>query len=232
VLTPGSHNGAACPTMVETSACIDQVCDCDKVHCRFEQHACSSHYAATRLDGAAWAPILDHTNVGVSSAYRQGSTQQGVHEVIGPVGVRGQRVGRRLAEESGVTILHKHHTYTCQAGDTGCEMTHGDAYGTAAGVVDTHRESAVCNDESIRVYHDKDERKHLRPEGAEPGQPQTAWENEGHHCKLVGVTCSCKCHKMFRHAYNPHSLNTNAKTSAAYDYQCGPTTSIVCDTGV
>ena len=34
---------------------------------------------------------------------------------------------------------------------------------------------------------------------------------------------------MFRHAYNPHSLNTNAKTSAAYDYQCGPTTATACN---
>jgi hypothetical protein len=46
----------------------------------------------------------------------------------------------------------------------------------------------------VRVYHHKDERTFSH------GGKQVL---EGHHCKMAGGACSCRCHRMFRYAADP-----------------------------
>jgi hypothetical protein len=65
------------------------------------------------------------------------------------------------------------------------------------------------------VYHHKDERTFVGFDGKA--------QMEGHHCKLVSAgNCVCRCHRVFRHEYNP-ALSTK------FLYGCGPLTATACN---
>jgi hypothetical protein len=93
------------------------------------------------------------------------------------------------------------HSAYIQAGNTGWGV--GDQHG-AKTADDTHNSAHACDDTTVRVYHDKTERS-----------------GEGHHCKSSGGVCTCRCHALFKGAYNPKSglVNGVAIASASkFDY--------------
>ena len=71
----------------------------------------------------------------------------------------------------------------------------------------------------------------MKTEGA---AEERDWHLEGHHCKLVGGKCQCRCHEDYRHGYNPKAADRwSSRYDAFYDSfdkKCGPRTATACAT--
>jgi hypothetical protein len=96
----------------------------------------------------------------------------------------------------------------------------GSHDGSAAEGADSHSGFHFCHGKtSVRVYHNSKERYFMPKGGAKRRQ-------EGHHCRMQGgaaSACTCRCHKTFRHGYNPKGAG-----AAAFDMQCGVLHGLEC----
>jgi hypothetical protein len=163
VTVPHCHNGALCPHLAEKKHCMDRICDCNRVLCKYEAHTCTNY-----VDAAG----LQYHNV-----------DSWMH-----AGAAG-----RIADDA--------HSAYIPAGNAGWGV--GNLHG-AKTADDNHDSAAVCDDTTVRVYHDKTERA-----------------GEGHHCKSANSVCTCRCHALFKGNYNPKSglVNGVEMTSASkFDY--------------
>lgn len=225
VVTP-ICGGKSCPILRSAGNCMLRPCECLKVKCKFEKHTCTD-YAAHGVKGwlgistsnkgnchnAGAATKLCGHNVGKGSGY-QGN---GGHCSTGPrsTHVRRRRRPRTLsptprpafAETCGDND-HKKHLKLINgawvAVYPGTKYNPSNANAKQRQALAEYRARhrkfwATCTGihQSIRVYHDKTERTFTSR-----GKKYI----EGHHCKMIGTSCHCRCHRMFRHNYFPSTL--------------------------
>jgi hypothetical protein len=261
VVTPVC-GGKGCPSLQTHAACMDRPCDCKKVVCKWEKHTCSDYRG--RASRAGWEGI-SHSNKG--SCYNNGKHVKicGHHHTGGLC----TTTQSNSCDDNALVVQDP------VAG--GAWRAALPAAGTAARAeLDARRQGpyhSTCEGEqqSLRVYHDRDERRfattrttadgtvvpvaagsgagigrdHRGREGAERGSGSVTYDGgvdniEGHHCRMMGRACNCRCHQMFRNAYSPGSLrhvtpaecpggtHSTATATALQDRRWGSTVAEVC----
>jgi len=180
--------GKTCPTLKSKAGCMLRPCDCSKVKCKYEKHTCTDYKSGFNFKG--WKGLAS-SNKG--SCYNNGLGKK----ICGHFGNAGAcALGLKMNCHDLDRLMLKNGRWIAKPNPTGLagvqwKNRHNKWWGTCKG---THT--------SIRVYHSKFERR---------GVDKVL---EGHHCKMIGSSCRCRCHKLFRHNYNPMSCdNTNPKVT-------------------
>jgi hypothetical protein len=191
--------GDGCAALTSTADCMVRPCECAKTTCQYEEHACTD-YTAHGVVG--WQGVISSNkgncqNDGFNNEICGHKTNAGACALNPDTDAAGCHDMDNLALVGGKWVANLP-TPGTTAGD---EYTarHTGYYGTCKG-----------NHTSIRVSHHREERKF-----SSGGKMHI----EGHHCKIVANTCTCRCHRMFRHSYFPGALATYTCPVGKHTYQ-------------
>jgi hypothetical protein len=187
--------GGTCPEDLTRNAnCMERPCDCDRVTCQKEAHSCTDYTHAGAPSG--WE--------GIVSSNKGNCHNDGFHnQICGHKTNAGACAALTDDTNNACHDLDRMHL------DNGRWVADPDTTLLGAGLDEYNQRQtahfATCTGthETIRVSHHRDERKFLTSDGAQ--------HIEGHHCKMIGAACTCRCHRMFRHNYFP---------TAMLDYSC------------
>jgi len=225
--------GVGCPSLTSTATCLERPCLCSHVVCAYEAHACTTYTNFAWHQGSGI--LHDHRSQSDyfddSTAARSSTVDDANYVADGGNAFR-HMVGVENKALSAYSPGSPNHVDSAYG--------RGDQHGTQLSI-DTHNANIKCGDaaggveNSIRVYHSKQEREinaasHVdghdliatNPDGT---TTKTVRKIEGHHCKMIGGstgTCTCRCHRVFMHAYNPHTSDALSTGSSKFAYGCGP----------
>lgn len=217
--------GLGCASVSEELDCLDKPCPCKAVTCKYHKHNCTTHYldsGAFDPEGAAPWHTAAAGPVAAAPVNSHFCATKQSHALDSRYCCNPEHTDKGIAEHANCT----------EATHNGADMLPGLDVGWLAN--DHRREGTCVNAQSIQTFHSKAERRFQCPScsGTKPPKFQISnpafsgghWHHEGHHCKLIGGaagSCACRCHKTFRHAYNP-------AVASRFDEMCGPLTATPC----
>jgi hypothetical protein len=178
--------GGACPVMESKASCMLRPCDCAHVECHFQTHACTDYML--RPGAGGWSAVGSSNKGSCTHIFGQAENTNSHcpgHDSSGGLCATGDGA-------------------TCDNGSLIWEFGRWVA-NTPTGIAGVEYEArqsqyhSTCTGlhTSIRVYHHKLD-SHL-----------------GHHCKMVGGTCNCRCHRMFLHDYHAGAHTDGVDTCPA-----------------
>jgi hypothetical protein len=134
VIHGACNAGKPCPALTETVECMEKVCACEIVRCKYENHTCTDY------SNDNWNGLLYH------------SVDSWVHDTHG-------RVVDYYADKNGGSYDRRNRPHV----DTNAQVLHDGEYGAGSAdgdaiTVDYHNETSRCGvHESVRVYHKRGE---------------------------------------------------------------------------
>jgi Notch-like protein len=134
------NGGDACPHLNQKKPCVDQLCDCAKVMCKWEAHTCTNFQLTA--------------DFGTTSSLFYRSNVNSLGAVTGGVPSYDDPAGDSTGSYAYTGYTDNADNYVAPGID---HMGLGDYEGTKTSD-DSHAETAACDDTSVRVYHHDQER--------------------------------------------------------------------------